>query len=71
MKQNIHRVMELLEADGEYQALEKQRLEKLEQFRTVVGMLTQEQKDAIIDYVGICEEQHWLAVEVLLSRCDQ
>ena len=57
-----------LEADMEYQDLEQRRLEKLDRFRAVLGTLTQEQRDAIIDYIGICEEQHWRAVEVAVSR---
>ena len=57
-----------LEADMEYQDLEQRRLEKLDHFRAVLGTLTQEQRDAIIDYIGICEEQHWRAVEVAVSR---
>ena len=57
-----------LEADMEYQDLEQQRQEKLDRFRAVLGTLTQEQRDAIIDYIGICEEQHWRAVEVAVSR---
>ena len=55
-----------LEADMEYQDLEQQRQEKLDHFRAVLGTLTQEQRDAIIDYIGICEEQHWRMVEILL-----
>ena len=55
-----------LEADMEYQDLEQRRLEKLERFRAVLGTLTQEQRDAVIDYIGICEEQHWRMVEILL-----
>ena len=57
-----------LEADMEYQDLEQRRLEKLDHFRAVLGTLTQEQRDAVIDYIGICEEQHWRAVEVAVSR---
>ena len=57
-----------LEADMEYQDLEQRRLEKLDHFRAVLGALTQEQRDAVIDYIGICEEQHWRAVEVAVSR---
>ena len=55
-----------LEADIEYQDLEQRRLEKLERFQVVLGTLTQEQRDAVIDYIGICEEQHWRMVEILL-----
>ena len=57
-----------LEADMEYQDLEQQRQEKLDRFRAVLGALTQEQRDAVIDYIGICEEQHWRAVEVAVNR---
>ena len=57
-----------LEADMEYQDLEQQRQEKLDRFRAVLGTLTQEQRDAIIDYIGICEEQHWRMVEILCGE---
>ena len=65
---NMENILMALETDGEYQELEQQRLEKLDHFRAVLGTLTQEQRDAIIDYIGICEEQHWRAVEVAVSR---
>ena len=45
---------------------EQQRQEKLDLFRVALGTLTQEQRDAVIDYIGICEEQHWRMVEILL-----
>ena len=63
---NMENILMALETDGEYQELEQQRLEKLDRFRAVLGTLTQEQRDAIIDYIGICEEQHWRTVEILL-----
>ena len=69
-KKDLHyeKIRMALEADMEYQDLEQRRLEKLERFQVVLGTLTQEQRDAIIDYIGICEEQHWRAVEVAVSR---
>ena len=66
--QKSNEIVNLLEKDVEYQALEQQRQDKLDHFRAVLGTLTQEQRDAIIDYIGICEEQHWRAVEVAVSR---
>ena len=65
---SILSVMEMLEADEEYQALEQRRLEKLDSFRTVLETLSPEQKDALIDYIGICEEQHVRAVEVIVNQ---
>ena len=69
-KKDLHyeKIRMALEADMEYQDLEQRRLEKLDHFRAVLGALTQEQRDAVIDYIGICEEQHWRAVEVAVSR---
>ena len=69
-KKDLHyeKIRMALEADMEYQDLEQQRQEKLDHFRAVLGTLTQEQRDAVIDYIGICEEQHWRAVEVAVSR---
>ena len=69
-KKDLHyeKIRMALEADMEYQDLEQRRLEKLERFQVVLGTLTQEQRDAVIDYIGICEEQHWRAVEVAVSR---
>jgi hypothetical protein len=64
--QKSNEIVNLLEKDVEYQALEQQRQEKLDLFRVVLGTLTQEQRDAVIDYIGICEEQHWRMVEILL-----
>ena len=64
--QKSNEIVNLLEKDVEYQALEQQRQEKIDRFRAVLGTLTQEQRDAVIDYIGICEEQHWRAVEILL-----
>jgi hypothetical protein len=64
--QKSNEIVNLLEKDVEYQALEQQRQEKLDRFRAVLGALTQEQRDAVIDYIGICEEQHWRMVEILL-----
>ena len=64
--QKSNEIVNLLEKDVEYQALEQQRQEKLDRFRAALGTLTQEQRDAIIDYIGICEEQHWRMVEILL-----
>jgi hypothetical protein len=64
--QKSNEIVNLLEKDVEYQALEQQRQEKLDRFRAVLGTLTQEQRDAVIDYIGICEEQHWRMVEILL-----
>ena len=64
--QKSNEIVNLLEKDVEYQALEQQRQEKLDHFRAVLGTLTQEQRDAVIDYIGICEEQHWRMVEILL-----
>ena len=61
-------IMEMLEADEEYQALERQRLEKLDGFRAVLERLSQGQRDAVIDYIGICEEQHWRGMEVIAGR---
>ena len=62
---SILSVMEMLEADEEYQALEQRRLEKMGGFRAVLETLSPEQKDAVIDYIGICEEQHWRGMEVV------
>ena len=64
--QKSNEIVNLLEKDVEYQALEQQRQEKLDRFRAALGTLTQEQRDAVIDYIGICEEQHWRMVEILL-----
>ena len=66
--QKSNEIVNLLEKDVEYQALEQQRQEKLDRFRAVLGALTQEQRDAVIDYIGICEEQHWRAVEILCGE---
>lgn len=64
--QKSNEIVNLLEKDVEYQALEQQRQEKMDRFRAALGTLTQEQRDAVIDYIGICEEQHWRMVEILL-----
>lgn len=57
-------LMELLESDSEYQALERQRQEKLAAFQAVLGTLTESQRDTVIEYIGISEEQGWRALEL-------
>ena len=55
MDKTYRSMTELLEADAVYQELEQQRQNSLSVFRTVIGQLTEEQRDAIVEYIGIAE----------------
>ena len=68
MDKTYRSMTELLEADAVYQELEQQRQNSLSVFRTVIGQLTEEQRDAIVEYIGIAEEQHWRPME-RLAEC--
>jgi ABC-type phosphate/phosphonate transport system ATPase subunit len=70
MDKTYHSMTELLEADAVYQELEQQRQNSLSVFRTVIGQLTEEQRDAIVEYIGIAEEQHWRAMELLAEGAE-
>ena len=61
---SLEMVMQKLESDDEYMCLEQQRQEKLAALQAVMERLTETQRDAIVDYIGIAEEQHWRAVEI-------
>lgn len=58
-------ITELLASDTVYQELEQQRQESLRGFRAVMEELTVAQRDAIVEYIGISEEQHWRAMEII------
>lgn len=59
------KIWAVLESDEAYQELEQQRQERLTSFQAVIKKLTEEQRDAIVDYIGISEEQHWRAIELI------
>ena len=58
MSVSLEMIMQRLESDDEYMCLEQQRQEKLAAFQAVMEGLTETQRDAIVDYIGIAEEQH-------------
>lgn len=71
MRKKIYKatkILSLLESDACYQELEQQRQKSLAAFRKVMEMLEEEQRDAIIEYIGIAEEQHWRVVEMLCEE---
>ena len=70
MDKTYRSMTELLEADAVYQELEQQRQNSLRAFRTVMGQLTEEQRDAVVEYIGIAEEQHWRAMELFAGDAE-
>lgn len=61
-------ITELLASDTVYQELEQQRQESLRGFRAVMEELTEAQRDAIVEYIGISEEQHWRTMEIIADN---
>ena len=65
--QRYQYILEQLWQDSEYQFLDAQRLTAQRELGHMMQALTEDQRQTILDYVGICSQQDWRALE---SACD-
>lgn len=57
-------ILKELENDAEYQKLKKECCACEEKLREVLSALTEEQRESIIEYIGICSEMELRALEI-------